>query len=95
MMEEEKPKIRRMRFQVMTHIDPFSGKLRKDVFVDEKLFEWEVDEKSWKMLNKMGNEFVEVAKLDIMKHFCQSLSDFIGREIKPGNVMLALKTGWI
>lgn len=92
---DEKPKIRRQRFEVRSHIDPFSGLLRKDVFVDDKLFEWEVDEKSWKSLTQMGPEYAEVAKLDVMKHFCQSLSDFTGREIKPGLVIMALKTGWI
>lgn len=87
--------IKRKKFDVKTHIDPYSGLLRKDVFIDDKLFEWEIEEKTWSMLHKMGAEYVEVAKIDILKHFCQSLSEFMGREIKPFHVMKAIQTGWI
>ena len=87
--------VRRQKFEVRSYINPHSGLLRKDVFVDEKLFDWEVDEKSWKTLNEMGPGFAEVARGEILKHFCDSLSDFLGRKIGPGNLMKAISTGWI
>ena len=87
--------IKRQRFEVKTYISPYSGLLKKDVFVDDKLFDWEVDEKSWKTLNQMGPRFAEVAKGEILAHFCESLSEFLGRKIGPGNVMKAIATGWI
>jgi len=87
--------IRRQRFEVKSYIDPYSGLLRKDVFVDEKLFDWEVDEKSWRTLNEMGPNFASVAKGEILSHFCESLSDFLGRKVGPGNIMKAIATGWI
>ncbi len=87
--------IRRQKFEVKSYIDPHSGLLRKDVFVDEKLFDWEVDEKSWKNLNTLGPTFAEVAKGEILSHFCESLSNFLGRKVNPGNVLKAIKTGWI
>ncbi len=93
-MEDKKP-IKRQKFEVKTYIDPHSGLLRKDVFIDEKLFSWEVDEKAWKNLTAMGPEYVEVAKIEILKHFCDSLSQFLSRKIDPGKVMMAIKTGWI
>lgn len=87
--------VKRQRFQVRSYLDPYSGLLRKDVFIDDKLFDWEVDEKSWKRLNEMGPNFVEVAKGEILAHFCDSLSDFLGRKVGPGNIMRAIATGWI
>lgn len=86
---------RRQRFEVKSYIDPYSGLLRKDVFIDEKLFDWEVDEKSWKTLNEMGAGFADVAKSEILKHFCDSLSEFLGRKVGPGTIMKAITTGWI
>lgn len=87
--------MKRQRFEVRTHLDPFTGLLRKDVFVDEKLFEWEVDEKTWKNMKELGPDFANIAKGEILAHFCDSLSDFLGRKIGPGNVIKAIQTGWI
>jgi hypothetical protein len=90
----DKP-IKRQRFLVKSYIDPYSGLLKKDVFIDDKLFDWEVDEKSWKTLNEMGPGFREVAKSEILAHFCDSLSEFLGRKVSPGHIMKAIATGWI
>ena len=87
--------MQKKKFEVKTHIDPYSGLLKKDVFIDDKLFEWEVDEKSWKAVKEMGPTYVEQAKGDIMKHFCDSLSDFLGRKVSPQHILMATQKGWI
>lgn len=93
-MDEVKP-VRRQRFEVKSHIDPVTGLLRKDVFVDDKLFGWEVDGKSWANLMSMGKDAGEIAKVEILRHFCESLSNFVGRKVGPGEIMKAIQTGWL
>lgn len=83
------------KFEVKTHIDPYTGLLKKDIFIDDKLFEWEADPKSWNMMTQMGPAYVQAAKKEIMKHFLDSLSEEIGRKITAGEFMVATQKGWI
>lgn len=94
-MSNEKPPIRRKRFEVKTHIDPFTGNICKDVFVDDKLFEWELDQNSFEKVCKMGAGFAQAAQIDVLRHFCESMSEFLGRKVAPGEIIMAFKTGWI
>jgi len=92
---EGKPLRKRQRFEVRNHFDPITGLFRKDVFIDGKLFEWEVDEESWKKVMEAPPDFAQLARVDILRHFCVSLSELLGREVTPGQVVVATQTGWI
>ena len=90
---KEEPK--KQKFEVKQYFDDLSGNLRKDVFVDEKLFEYEIDRNSLAKAKQMGPQFYIAAQKDIQKHFLDSLSDFLGRKITSQEVQEAIKTGWI
>lgn len=83
------------RFVVKTHYDPSAGVHRKDVFVDDKLFPYEIDQASLLRAKQMGAQYFAQAQLDIMKHLVESLSDFLGRKVTPESLMEATRTGWI
>lgn len=67
----------------------------KRIFVDGQFFDWDVDRKSLEECKKMGPEYLAAAEKDIQKHFMESLSEFVGREITPIDLLKAIKLGWI
>jgi hypothetical protein len=67
----------------------------KHVFVDGELFDWSFDERSLEDCRKMGPEYFHAAQKDIEKHYLESLSEFVGRELTPVDLLKAIKTGWI
>lgn len=83
------------KFVVKECWDFLSAKQRKDIFVDDKLFEYEVDVNSLIQAKEMGPQYFIAAQRDIQKHFLESLSDFMGRGITQEDVKEAIKTGWI
>lgn len=87
--------IKKQRFVVKQHFDVSSGMMKKDVFVDEKLFEYEIDKNSLMKAKEMGPQYYIAAQRDIQKHFLDSLSDFLGRTITNQEVQKAVETGWI
>jgi hypothetical protein len=94
-MDEVKPEKKKRRFETKSYIDEETGRLRKAVFIDDKLFDWQVDPSTWKQIQTMGIEYQEAAKVQILKHYCDSISEFLGETITPMQVMQATKTGWI
>jgi hypothetical protein len=86
---------KKKRFIVKEHIDPSTGIWKKDVFIDSKLFEYEVDMDSIVKAKSMGPRFILAAQRDIQRHFLECLSEFMGRAISVIEVQEAIKTGWI
>lgn len=68
---------------------------KKAIFLDDELFDWEVDQESLEKAWEMGPEFLKAAQQDIQKHFLESLSDFLGRPVTAMQVAVASQTGWI
>ena len=83
------------RFVVKTHFDKNRGIHRKDIFVDDNLFPYEIDQASLLKAKQMGLKYFAMAQLDIQKHLLASLSEFVGREITEAELMAATKTGWL
>ena len=83
------------KFEIKEYFDVITGKFRKDIFVDQKLFEYEVDRNSLEEAKKMGGYYYIAAQRDIQKHFLDSFSDFMGRPITQDDIKNATKTGLI
>jgi serine phosphatase RsbU (regulator of sigma subunit) len=86
---------KKMRFEVKTHFDQIAGVHKRDVFVNSKLFEYEIDQESLQKAKQMGGAYYAAAQRDIHEHFLISLSDFVGREITAQDLMTAIETGWL
>jgi ornithine carbamoyltransferase len=87
--------VKKKRFVVKQHFDESAGIHRKDVFIDDQLFEYEIDQESLRKAKEMGPKFYLMACQDIQTHFLQCLSEFMGREVTQEEVMTATRTGWI
>ena len=81
------------KFEIKFHF--VNGNLRKDIFIEGELFDYSVDKKSLMYAESMGKEFYTSAQRDIEKHFLESLSEFLGRNVTKEDVMNAQKTGMI
>lgn len=82
------------KFEVRIRKTP-DGFFQRDIFVDGEFFDWSIDEESFEWARKQGPEFFEATKKDIAKHFLESLSEFVGRRVTPGDFQKATKTGFI
>jgi hypothetical protein len=89
MMEKEKVK-----FEVKTYVDN-DNMISKGIFIDGKLFDWGIDEDSYKEVAKMGPKYLRVIQADIAKHFIESMSEFMNRDVTQAEVDKATKDGWI
>lgn len=67
----------------------------KGIFVDGKLFDWGIDEKSYEKAMEMGPKFRKAIEADIAKHFLECLSEFMNRKVTQEEVTEATKTGLI
>jgi hypothetical protein len=67
----------------------------KGIFVDGKLFDWGIDEGSYREAMAMGPEYHRIIQADVARHFLESLSEFMNRRVTQEEVDQATKTGWI
>ena len=89
------PERKKQRFVVKPHFDPSSGVHRQDLFIDDKLFPYEIDQASLMRAKQMGPSYFAIAQKEIMTHFVESLGDFLGRKVTMDEVQKATKEGWI
>lgn len=71
------------------------GKTVKGLFVDGELLDYSVDIESLKKISALGPEYKKMALADIEKHFCECLSEFVGRHLTKQEIDHAFRTGWI
>lgn len=69
--------------------------IEKAIFIDGEFFDWTVDQESLREVAKMGPEYLAAAQKDIERHFLQSLSEMVGRDLTAKDFVKALQTGWI
>jgi hypothetical protein len=86
---------KKKKFTVKVNYDKSAGIYRRDVFIDDELFEYEIDQPSLIQAKEMGPEYEAQAKRSIEEHFINSLSDFVGRKITARELIMAIQTGWI
>ena len=62
---------------------------------DGELFDFEIDEESIKQAAQLGTEYLEAAKKDLERYFCECMSEVVGREITSVDILRAHQHGWI
>lgn len=83
------------KFEVKQHLDPGTGLMRRDIFVDNELFEYEVDKNVLVEAQKLGPGHLQTVQEELRKHFLACLSEFVGKNLVDQDVLTAAKTGWI
>ncbi len=71
------------------------GSIEKAIFIGGELLDWQIDLASYTDAVAMGPAFKREIQKDIEKHFTESVSDFLGRNVTIAEIKNAIKTGWI
>jgi hypothetical protein len=82
------------RFEVITVPGP-NNTLKNMVYIDGEYLDWSFDVKDFMEARKRGGAVFAAVKKDIIRHYCESVSEFIGRRVTPQDIDNARKTGWI
>jgi hypothetical protein len=69
--------------------------IQKAIFIDGELLDWRVDMSTYLDAMKMGPMYMREIQKDIEKHFIESVSDFLGRNVTVEDIKQATKSGWI
>lgn len=72
-----------------------NGSVEREVWIGGEKFDWSVDVTSFHEAVKMGPMYKKAVQADIVKHFVDSVSDFLGRRVTMKEVNEATKKGWI
>lgn len=67
----------------------------KRIFIDEELFDWNLNQDDLRRARNMGLEYYKAAIIDVQRHFLDSLSEFMGRQITQEEFANATMSGWI
>lgn len=86
--------VQKKRFEVkfFQHAD---GYKEKDVFIDGEKLEYSIDISSYLEASKMGLVYKLAVQRDIERHFCESVSEVLGRKVTVEDIKRAIITGWI
>ena len=90
-----KPKKRFVVKEEMTTGEVAGPFFQKNIYIEGELFDWAIDEESYKWAQKQSPEVLMAAQKDIVKHFLNSLSEIVGRRVTLQDLQEATKTGWI
>lgn len=71
------------------------GGIKHAIFIDGEMLDWAIDMHDYLEAMKMGPQYLKSIKIDIVKHFTQSVSDFLNRKVTIEELNQARKTGWI
>jgi hypothetical protein len=72
-----------------------NGTIEKAIFIDGEKLDYSIDVDAYRKLCAMGPEYQAVAEKDIERHFIESISEFIGKNLTAEDIANAIKTGWI
>jgi hypothetical protein len=67
----------------------------KNIYIDNELFDWEIDEDAYKWAENQGPEILFAVQKDIINHFLNSISEFTEKKITLKDLQEAIRTGWI
>jgi hypothetical protein len=86
--------VRKVPFEtrILRHPD---GSFERKIFINNELLDWSVDVASFQEAQKMGPMYQRAVKEDIVKHFTNSVSEFLGRKVTMEEIHHATKSGWI
>jgi hypothetical protein len=82
------------KFEVRMYMDK-KGVLKQGIFIGGELLDWSLDVHDLMEAKKMGAKFAKSLEIDIIRHFLESVSDFLGRKILVDEFNEARKNGYI
>ena len=59
-----------------TRLIKHNGAMRQAIFIDGEMLDWSINMHDFAEAAKMGPQYLNVIKEDIIKHFTNSVSDF-------------------
>lgn len=85
---------KKVKFEVKARTHP-NGKTEKAIFIDDKYFDYSIDQFAYDAMKTKGLEYEQKVQEDIAIHFIESVSEFLGRKIRMIDIVRGIKTGWI
>lgn len=86
--------VRKVPFEtrIIRHPD---GSFERKIYINNELLDWSVDIASFQEAQRMGAMYQRAVKEDIVRHFTNSVSEFLGRKVTMEQIHDATKSGWI
>jgi len=81
-------------FETRIKLHP-NGSVEREIWIGNQLLDWSVDITSFHEAVRMGPMYKKAVQRDIVKHFVESVSDLVGRQVTMQEVNQAIKNGWI
>lgn len=78
-----------------TKLIKLNGAMRQAIFIDDEMLDWSINMHDFAEAKAMGSKYFNVIQQDIVKHFIDSVSDFLGRYVTIEEINLARKNGYI
>ncbi len=85
---------KKVKFEVKARTHP-NGKVEKAIFIDDKYFDYSIDQFAYDAMKAKGVEYEKQVQEDITKHFIESVSEFLGRKVEITDIIKGIKTGWL
>lgn len=86
---------KKKKYQWMHRVNE-DGTKQNALFIDEELFDFEVDQTALAhVFESRDIHLIRAVQKDIENYFLESLSEFVGKEITKEDLEEAEKTGWI
>jgi hypothetical protein len=84
----------KVRFNIGMRKRP-DGTIEKAVFIDGEKLDWSLDISSLMEAKQMGPKFFREMQKDIIRHYTESVSEFVGRRFTIDEIQTAIQTGWL
>jgi hypothetical protein len=84
----------KIKFEVGMRKRP-DGTMEKAVFIGGQKLDWSVDLSSLMEARQMGPKFFHEMQKDIIRHYAESVSEFVGRRFTIEEIKVATQTGWL
>lgn len=84
----------KLSFEVKVYKDD-KGNLKQGVFIGGELLDWSIEVGDLLEARKMGPQYAKSLQIDIVRHFLQAASEFVGRKLSVEELNEARKNGYI
>jgi len=81
-------------FEVRMYKDE-KGVLKQGLYIGGELLDWSIDVYDLMEAKRMGPKYAKEIEIDIIRHFLQSASNFLGRKLSVDDINNAKKNGYI
>ena len=71
------------------------GTIEKAVFLGGQKLDWSLDLSSLMEAKQMGPKFFREMQKDIIRHYTDSVSEFMDRRFTIEEIQVAIQTGWL